>query len=121
MQASWKEFHLCPVEVRTCGVLTYGILPTGPEIPMISTDHLPPGDYGWYFASPSPIYSTKLASESFFTEPKKKSPILMAEMQSFKVTQSTHIEDFLNERRLTDPQNIVQCFRFPSNRAYDVQ
>ncbi|PBK96056.1 hypothetical protein ARMGADRAFT_1028277 [Armillaria gallica] len=60
MQASWKEFHLCPVEVSSCGVLTYGILPTGPEIPMLSTDALPPGDYGWYFA-----------------EPKKKSPILM--------------------------------------------
>ncbi|KAK0244908.1 hypothetical protein EDD85DRAFT_932866 [Armillaria nabsnona] len=91
MQASWREFHLCPVEVCTCGVLTYGILPTGPEIPMLSTDALPPGDG---------------CIEVFFTEPKKKSHILMAETQLFKAKQSIHIEDFLDGRRLTDPRKI---------------
>ncbi|KAK0436121.1 hypothetical protein EV421DRAFT_1981848 [Armillaria borealis] len=100
MQASWKEFHLCPVEVRTCGVLTYGILPTGPEIPMLSIDALPPGDYGWYFA-----------------EPKKKSPILMVEMQSFKATQSTHIQDFFAGRRLIDPRKIAQFFQRDESRC----
>ncbi len=74
---------------------------------MLSTDALPPGDYGWYFAGLSPIYRTRSASNCFFTEPKKKSPILMVEMQSFKATQSTHIQDFLDGRRLTDPRKIV--------------
>ncbi|SJL15569.1 uncharacterized protein ARMOST_19070 [Armillaria ostoyae] len=67
MQSSWKEFHLCPVEVRTCGVL-------------------------------------------YFAEPKKKSPILMVKMQSFKATQSTHIQDFFAGRRLIDPRKILLGF-----------
>ncbi|KAJ7239739.1 hypothetical protein C8J57DRAFT_1372509 [Mycena rebaudengoi] len=42
-------FFLCPVTVRSGGIMSYFVEPSGPVIEPSSTEPLPPGNYGWFF------------------------------------------------------------------------
>ncbi|KAJ7076669.1 hypothetical protein B0H15DRAFT_934242 [Mycena belliarum] len=44
-----EEFFLCPVTVRSAGIMAYSVEPCGPAIEPDSTELLAPGNYGWYF------------------------------------------------------------------------
>ncbi|KAJ7776049.1 hypothetical protein DFH07DRAFT_74162 [Mycena maculata] len=44
-----EEFFLCPVTVKSRGVMSYYVRRSGPVIEPDSKERLPPGNYGWYF------------------------------------------------------------------------
>ncbi|KAG7444595.1 uncharacterized protein BT62DRAFT_1007598 [Guyanagaster necrorhizus] len=51
----WKDFSLNRVIVHPYGVMSYGVEPVGEEIPPLSTEPLPTGDYGWFSRSRVPF------------------------------------------------------------------
>ncbi|KAJ7467483.1 hypothetical protein FB451DRAFT_1258682 [Mycena latifolia] len=44
-----EEFFLCPVTMKSAGIMSYDVERSGPVIEPYSTEPLPPGNYGWYF------------------------------------------------------------------------
>ncbi|KAJ6579945.1 hypothetical protein DFH09DRAFT_1076850 [Mycena vulgaris] len=46
------EFYLCPITVHSAGIMSYYVMPSGPAIEPYSKEHLPPGNYGWYYDHP---------------------------------------------------------------------